>query len=87
MSTGVGPTTSASTVTSNSAYFASLLSDNWIESNNGDDEIFIDQDAAPFSVLLAYMRRGNIEVGDINTNVLSLAEFLGMQRFTLGGQI
>jgi len=75
--------TSASTLTTNSAYFAALLSNNWIESNNGEDEIFIDQDPVPFSVLLAYMRRGNIEVGDINTNVLSLAEFLGMERLLL----
>ena len=75
--------TSASTLTSNSAYFASLLSDNWIESNNGEDEIFIDQDPVPFKVLLAYMRRGNIKVDDINTDVLSLAEFLGMERLLL----
>jgi len=76
--------TSSSTLTSNSSYFASLLSDNWIEqSNNGDDEIFIDQDAVPFKVLLAYMRRGNIKVEDISTNVLSLAEFLGMERLLL----
>ena len=75
--------TSASTLTSNSSYFASLLSDNWIESNNGDDEIFIDQIPSAFSILLDYMRRGNIEVGDINTNVLSLAEFLGMERLLL----
>ena len=75
--------TSASTLTSNSAYFASLLSDNWIESNNGEDEIFIDQDQVPFSVLLDYMRRGNIKVDDIDTDVLSLAEFLGMERLLL----
>ena len=76
--------TSASTLTSNSAYFASLLSDNWIESNNGDDdEIFIDQDPVPFKVLLAYMRQGSIEIDDINTKVLLLAEFLGMERLLL----
>ena len=76
--------TSASTLTSNSAYFASLLSDHWIESNNGeDDEIFIDQIPFAFSILLDYMRRGNIKVGDINTDVLSLAEFLGMERLLL----
>ena len=77
--------TSASTLTSNSAYFASLLSDNWIEqsNDNGDDEIFIDQDPVPFKVLLAYMRRGNIKVDDIDTDVLSLAEFLGIERLLL----
>jgi len=76
--------TSASTLTSNSAYFASLLSDNWIESdNNGDDEIFIDQDPVPFRVLLAYMRQGSIEIDDINTKVVLLAEFLGIERLLL----
>jgi len=75
--------TSASTLTSNSAYFASLLSDNWIESNNGEDEIFIDQDAAPFKVLLTYMRRGVVMVDDINIDVLLLAEFLGIERLLL----
>ena len=79
--------TSASTLTSNSAYFASLLSDNWIESNNGEDEIFIDQDPVPFKVLLAYMRRGNIKVDDIDTDVLSLAEFLGMERLLLAVKV
>ena len=74
--------TSASTLTSNSAYFAALLSDNWIESNNGD-EIFIDQIPSAFSILLDYMRQGNIEIDDINTKVLSLAEFLGMERLLL----
>jgi len=80
--------TSASTLTSNSSYFASLLSDNWIGSNNGEDnEIFIDQDPVPFKVLLAYMRRGNIKVDDINTDVLSLAEFLGMERLLLAVKV
>ena len=45
--------TSVSTLISNSVYFESLLSDNWAESNNGDDEVFIDQDPEPFRVLLA----------------------------------
>jgi len=82
--------TSASTLTSNSAYFASLLSDNWIEQSdtNGDeDEIFIDQDPVPFKVLLAYMRRGNIKVDDINPDVLSLAEFLGIERLLLAVKV
>ena len=75
--------TSASTLTSNSAYFASLLSDNWIEPDNGEDEIFIDQDPVPFKVLLAYMRRGVVMVDDINIDVLLLAEFLGIERLLL----
>ena len=79
--------TSASTLTSNSAYFASLLSDNWIESNNGEDEIFIDQDPVPFKVLLAYMRQGSIEIDDINTKVLLLAEFLGIERLLLAVKV
>ena len=81
--------TSVSTLTSNSSYFASLLSDHWLEQSdtNGDDEIFIDQDPVPFKVLLAYMRRGNIKVDDIDTDVLSLAEFLGMERFLLAVKV
>ena len=78
--------TSASTLTSNSAYFASLLSDNWIKSNNGD-EIFIDQDPAPFKVLLAYMRRGVVMVDDINIDVLLLADFLGIERLLLAVKV
>jgi len=72
--------TSVSTLTSNSTYFASLLSDNWSESNNGDDEIFLDQDPDPFRVILAYMREGFIKIGDINERVLAQAEFLGVER-------
>ena len=72
--------TSVSTLISNSVYFESLLSDNWEESNNGDDEVFIDQDPEPFRVLLAYMREGFIKIGDINERVLAQAEFLGVER-------
>ena len=64
--------TAVSTLTSNSTYFASLLSGNWIESNNGD-EIFIDQIPSAFSVLLDYMRRGSIKVDDIGIDVILLA--------------
>ena len=74
----------ASTLTSNSTYFASLLSANW---SGGDDvgprELFLDQDPAPFAILLAYMRRGSIAVHDITTDVLALAEFLCMEQFLL----
>jgi len=79
--------TSASTLTSNSAYFASLLSDHWIESNNGEDEIFIDQDPVPFKVLLAYMRQGSIKIDDFSTEVLLLAEFLGIERLLLAVKV
>ena len=79
--------TSVSTLTSNSAYFESLLSDNWIESNNGDDEVFIDQDPDPFKVLLAYMRSGMVKIDDISTEVLILAEFLGVERLLLAVKI
>ena len=77
--------TSSSTLTSNSSYFASLLSDNWTEQSDtpGDNEIFIDQDPVPFKVLLAYMRRGGIKIDDIDTDVLLLAEFLGIERLLL----
>ena len=66
----------ASTLSANSTYFASLLSGNWSDTNDGN-EIFIDQDPVAFSKLLAYMRRGMIKVEEIDTSVLALAEFLG----------
>ena len=78
--------TAASTLTTNSTYFASLLSESWRESNDGD-ELFLDQDPAPFKILLAYMRRGMIKVEDIDTDVLALAEFLGMEKFLLAVKI
>ena len=79
--------TSVSTLTSNSTYFASLLSDNWIESNSGDHELFIDQDPDTFKVLLAYMREGIIEVKDINARALALAEFLGIEKLLLAAKV
>lgn len=74
--------TAISTLTSNSTYFSSLLSGNWIESNNGD-EIFIDQIPSAFTILLDYMRRGSIKVDDISTDVLLLAEFLGIEKLLI----
>lgn len=76
----------ASTLTSSSTYFASLLSDHWIESNDGD-ELFIDQDPVAFGKLLAYMRRGMIKVEDIDTVLLVLAEFLGIEHLLLAVKI
>ena len=79
--------TAASTLTSNSAYFASLFSDNWNHHDDAGDEIFLDQDPVPFEILLAYMRRGMIKVKDVDTNVLALAEFLGMERLLLAVKV
>ena len=76
--------TSASTLTNNSAYFDSLLSGNWADSQN---EIFLDRNADAFKILLDYMRDNIIKVEDIDTNVLSLAEFLGIERLILAVKI
>ncbi|KAL7523553.1 hypothetical protein ACHAXR_000232, partial [Thalassiosira sp. AJA248-18] len=74
----------ASTLTQNSAYFKTLLSDiNWSESNDGVEGVFIDQGPEAFGKLLAYMRRGLIKVEDIDSDVLALAEFLMMEKFLL----
>jgi len=73
----------ASTLSANSTYFASLLSSNWSDG----DEIFLDQDPVAFGKLLAYMRRGNIKVDDIDTDVLALAEFLGAERLLLAVKV
>ena len=78
--------TSVSTLTSNSAYFESLLSDNWAESNDGT-EMFIDQDPVPFGILLAYMRDGMIRVDEISARVLTLAEFLGLEKLLLAVKV
>ncbi|KAL9187257.1 hypothetical protein ACHAXT_001360 [Thalassiosira profunda] len=78
----------ASTLTSNSTYFASLLSANWRGNDDvGPRELFLDQDPAPFAILLAYMRRGSIAVDDITTDVLALAEFLCMEQFLLAVKV
>jgi len=53
--------TAASTLMTNSTYFASLFSDNWLNSSHAkedDDEIFLDQDPIVFAKLLSYMRKG-----------------------------
>ena len=90
-------TTSSDTLTSNSTYFASLFR-RWSSSSDSNDdynidgttnnnEIFIDQDPEPFRILLAYMRRGQIRVDDIDESVLSLAEFLGIDQLLLAVKI
>ena len=76
--------TSASTLTSNSHYFAALLSGDW--SDSGDEELYIDQDPA-FKVLLDYMRSGMIQVAEVNEKVLMLAEFLGMERLVSAAKV
>jgi hypothetical protein len=81
--------TAASTLMSNSTYFASFFSDNWSKSSsdakaeNNEDEIFLDQDPIVFAKLLSYMRKGMIRIEDIDMDVLFLAEFLGMERLLL----
>jgi len=90
---GVQFVAAASTLTANSAYFASLLSRNWSDSNDNEDGreddriLFLDQDPAPFRILLAYMRRGMIKIEDIDTDVLALAEFLGVERLLLAVKV
>lgn len=69
--------TAASTLKSNSTYFEAMLSHHWND-GNGKEEIFVDQDPTAFGKILAYMRRGLISVDDIDTDVLALAEFLGV---------
>ncbi|KAL7526214.1 hypothetical protein ACHAWF_001676 [Thalassiosira exigua] len=75
----------ASTLASDSSYFSSLLSARWNDGDDNDGEeegpIFLDQDPAPFAVLLGYLRRGSLRVEDVDERVLHLAEFLGMERF------
>ncbi|EJK67078.1 hypothetical protein THAOC_11936 [Thalassiosira oceanica] len=76
---------SASTLTSNSHYFAALLSGDWSES--GDDELYVDQDPEAFKVLLDYMRSGMVKVSAVDEKVLLLAEFLGVERLVSAAKI
>ena len=78
-------TTAKSTLTSNSTYFASLLSGNWSESS--DNEIFLDRNPSAFGKLIEYMREGMIKVVDIDESALTLAEFLGIERLLLAVKI
>jgi hypothetical protein len=55
---GTNFTCSASTLSASSEFFAGRLNGLW----NRDDEIFLDRDAAPFAVMLTYMRSGLVEL-------------------------
>ncbi len=79
--------TVALTLTSNSTYFASLLSGDWRESADGEDGIFLDRDPVAFGKLLDYMRMGMIKIEDVDTNVMILAEFLGLDRLLLAVKV
>ena len=79
--------TSTQTLTSNSTYFASLLSGDWMDSTDCEDGIFLDRDPVAFGKLLDYMRQGMIKVEAIDINVLILAEFLGLDRLLLAVKV
>lgn len=68
----------SATLSSNSSYFEAQLSGDWKLTTN---ELFLDQDHESFKVLLKYMRVGLIDVTDIDSGVLLLAEYLGCERF------
>ena len=73
-------TTSATTLTSASDYFASMLS-RWCD--GPPESLFLDRDPEPFKVLLTYMRTGMLELSAENLSmaqrVMVEAQFLGMQ--------
>ncbi len=77
--------TLAPTLTSNSTYFASLLGGDWKESS--DDGLYLDRDPVAFGKLLDYMRQGMMKIEDIDTSVLILAEFLGLDRLLLAVKV
>lgn len=81
--------TATQTLKSNSTYFTSLLSGEWMESSSNDDgqELFLDQDPVTFGKLLGFMRRGMLKIEDIDIDVLILAEFLGLERLLLGVKV
>jgi len=75
--------TAVSTLISNSMYFSSLLSGSWKERIDDTNGIFLDQDPIAFEKILAYMRRGTIQVTDVDVNVLSLSVFLGIEKLLI----
>ena len=81
--------TATKTLTSNSTYFASLLRGDWSESatHDGKEDVFLDQDPVAFGKLLIYMQRGMIKVDDVDIDVLTLAEFLGLDRLILAAKV
>mmetsp|Transcript_10763 Transcript_10763/g.16171 ORF Transcript_10763/g.16171 Transcript_10763/m.16171 type:complete len:398 (+) Transcript_10763:137-1330(+) len=80
--------TSISTLRANSSYFKSMFSQEWhagsndemLSDSDNDEPIFIDQEAASFAILLAYMRCGFIHMNEICPKLLALADFLGIDR-------
>lgn len=75
--------TSITTLSSSSAYFQRLFSQEWAESrdNCDGDEVFVDQDPEPFRVLLSYMRLGKVlHVSDLTLPVLLQAKFFGIDK-------
>lgn len=83
--------TSISTLTSNSSYFESMLSHRWSGGNSDDDDddddaekeesrsYFLDQNPDAFTVILNYMRERMVEVDALDSRVLALSEFLGVE--------
>ncbi|KAL7527973.1 hypothetical protein ACHAXR_002211 [Thalassiosira sp. AJA248-18] len=85
---------SRNTLTDNSSYFESLLSDRWkIEDKKGDkgggesQAIFVDQDPKAFELLLNYMRSGMVYLPRddpyLCKKTLMLAEYLGIHGFLI----
>jgi hypothetical protein len=68
-----------STLTANSAYFQSTFSVQWQAERDEELATFLDQDPAPFYILLGYMRSRLINVNDVNAGVLAQVEFLGIE--------
>ena len=69
------------TLSSGSSYFSRLFSGVWTTG----EEIFLDRDAAPFEVLLTYLRSGLIELPEDDASLfrrtMREADFLGMDGF------
>ena len=77
--------TTRSTLTANSAYFESLLSDEWDETK--ESEVYLDQDPDAFAVILEFMRCGMIRIIKIDPIVLLLAEFLRLEKLLLAVKV
>ena len=75
--------TSISTLTFNSAYFATQFSDDWYDNQNDDitgtRHYFLDQDPDAFAIILKFMRDQVIKVQSLTASVLLLIEYLGIE--------
>lgn len=89
---GTNFVTSISTLSFQCEYFHSMFRTEWGFHDEGEFQseippLFVDQDPGPFRILLSFMRKGWLYATDLSTDVLSLADFLGMSKLLMAVKI